>query len=466
MSDINLNKLFRQSRRICKSDDSDFKEQAEVIIDKLYIAEKSPKWAEAIGEIIPRIFARDVNTGYALFHKKDVLKKIWELYTRSSKINVENQGYPPWQKKNKRHKVACLTGIFFDGIAPTKAIVDFALNLDTSIFEPVVISTNQFFTHGRRIGREVPDATNTFIGHHLAYAGIEIISLEACNSNTELAHNLINKCHENAIDMVVSNASAFSFPEACLAASGVVKSFFNMHRGFPLYSGNIDAICHFIPETRKTQLGLWEEEGGKVIEYDTGIDVQVLPPKPDNGDVVYFITVSNHLVDRLNPEFCEFITGILLDHPQVRYTLLGEAEPNALRDKFPENVRHQIECPGPQNEPAKILGWLRSSDIYINEFPVGGGRALLEAMNAELPVIAMRCGSSHVENIGATIVGPTAIQEFSVNKYKELLVKLITDKDKRIALGKSLRERVENVFDVRKTVKDLSEEILKIHLSK
>ena len=89
-----------------------------------------------------------------------------------------------------------------------------------------------------------------------------------------------------------------------------------MHRGFPLYSGNIDAICHFIPETRKTQLGLWEEEGGKVIEYDTGIDVQVLPPKPDNGDVVYFITVSNHLVDRLNPEFCEFITGILLDHPQ------------------------------------------------------------------------------------------------------------------------------------------------------
>ena len=55
MSDINLNKLFRQSRRLCKSDDSDFKEQAEVIIDELYIAEKSPKWAEAIGEIIPRI---------------------------------------------------------------------------------------------------------------------------------------------------------------------------------------------------------------------------------------------------------------------------------------------------------------------------------------------------------------------------------------------------------------------------
>lgn len=468
MSDIELSRLFRQTRKACKSDDEEFKKASLKIINQLMSLNKNRQWAETVGEIIPRIFARDINTGYDLFHDEKVMQQLWDLYTAATPLIVKDLDIQKWsEQKNSKCKIVIITGVFWDDLAPSRAVCDFARNLDSEIFEPVIICTNQFFTHKRRIGAEVPGENNTLLGHQMKQIGIPVISFEPCESNTQLAEILIEKCQELEPDIIVSNASPFGFPDACLASSGIAGAFFDMHQGFPMYANDIDAICHFVPETKDTQLSLWERKGGKVFSYDFGIPVSdEIPERHDNGDKVYLITVSNHLTDRLSKEFCKMVSEVMLEYSHVHYTLVGNGKEDILKAKFPRELHTRIECVGALNDENQIAGWLLSSDIYLNEFPVGGGRSLLESMAVKLPIIAMRCGERHVEKIGASYVGDEAILEYSPEKYKELLKRLIEDKNYRISLGQKFRKRLEDVYNIRITVKKLSEEMYELYEKK
>ena len=468
MSDIELSRLFRQTRKACKSDDEEFKRASLKIFNRLVDLNKNRQWAEAVGEIIPRIFARDINTGYDLFHDEKVMQQLWDLYSTATPLIVENLDIQKWSgQKASKCKIIVITSVFWDDIAPSRAVCDFARSLDPEIFETVIICTNQFFTHKRRIGAEVPGENNTLLGHQMKQIGIPVISLEPCESNTHLAELLIEKCQELEPDIIVSNASPFGFPDACLASSGIAGAFFDMHQGFPMYADNIDAICHFVPETKETQLSLWERQGGKVLSYDFGIPVSdKVPEKHDNGDKVYLITVSNHLTDRLSEEFCNLVSEVMLEYQNVHYTLVGKSTEEILKAKFPSKLHSRIECVGAINDENQIAGWLLCSDIYLNEFPVGGGRALLESMAMQLPIIAMRCGERHVENIATSFVGDEAILEYSSEKYRECLIKLIEDKEYRHKTGQKLRKRLEDVYDIRITVKKLGEEIYELYQKK
>ncbi|MCM8532607.1 MAG: glycosyltransferase [Lentisphaeraceae bacterium] len=468
MSDKILNQLFRRTRKCCKSSDQDFPINAEEILHNLSNCTRTQEWAQTVGEIVPRLFARDINTGYNFFHNEEKMEQVWILYKDATKLIIENLNYPEWQgQKGSKCKVAIVTSVFWDDIAPSRAVCDFALNLDRTVYEPLIINTNQFFTHKRKIGAEVPGASNTNLGLKMTQNNIPVISLAPCESNTELARSLIRSCLENNVDMVVSNTSQFGFPDACLATSQVTGCFFDMHQGFPLYSSHVDAICHFIPETRKAQLSLWEKEGGKVVSYNFGMPfLETIPEKPNNGEKVYLITVSNHLSERLSTEFCQTIQDVLEQFDHVHYTLVGNGDPAKLKEKFPLHLQPRIECTGAIEDEAQITGWLVCSDIYVNEFPVGGGRAILEAMMLELPVIAMKSGESHVEKIAASFVGDDAIDHLNPTLYKSKLCSLIENKESRLQLGRKLRKRVKDVYDIRTTVKDLSNDLYKIYQNK
>ena len=51
-------------------------------------------------------------------------------------------------------------------------------------------------------------------------------------------------------------------------------------------------------------------------------------------------------------------------------------------------------------------------------------------------------------------------------KYKELLKRLIEDKNYRISLGQKFRKRLEDVYNIRITVKKLSEEMYELYEKK
>lgn len=471
-----LQNAYREARKILQNTAAqsfkplnDFNEKAEKIINALYAHKTNDDYfAHVAGESIPRIFAADVSTGYLFFHNRKNLEKIWSIYNRASRI-IASKGKLPeiTRRKTFPFRIACVTSIFSDCIGPAKDIADLALYLDRKLFEPVVISTNQFNTIRRLHSSSVPGQSNTNMGIELAKNGINVISIPEQNNIADLSLKLIETCLEEKIDIVVSNASIFSFPEACLAVSGAALSFFDFHRGFPLYSDGVDAILHWLKSTREKQLSLWLEKGGKVIDYNYILKVPQISKRPEKkDDMVYFITASNYLERRLSPEFCEIVSRLMMEFPNIRYQLIGACDVNMVKPKFNPAVLDRIEFKGPVRDEILMMAYFANADIYLNEFPVGGGRVVLEAMSAYLPVIAMKSGDLHVENIAAEQVGEFAIDEYSPEKYYALVKELVTSREKREKAGLAMRKRIEEVYDFKKNVDFLASKMLEIHMDK
>ena len=283
-----LMEIFRKARRYMREgmkerfshEQEGFRDFANEAVDTLirHLPEADNYYASVAGEVIPRIFATDVVTGYRFFHDHDTIKKLWAIYNRATEIVAARIPIKRAFRHKPPYKTAFISAMFSDYIAPAKALANFALHVPREQFSPMLIVTNQVETMERRNGYSVVGFNQMNIGRALLDQGIDIVGLPAQSDLETLAMLLIDICAQYEVDIVVTNASMFSFPEACLARSGVVGSLFDMHRGFPLYVNGIDAILHWVAATRESQLGPWLEQGGKVIDYHDGISVPPCPP--------------------------------------------------------------------------------------------------------------------------------------------------------------------------------------------
>ncbi|OGV50462.1 MAG: hypothetical protein A2X49_14835 [Lentisphaerae bacterium GWF2_52_8] len=462
--------LFSALQKNALGDVASRHSQMERIINAL--AEWNPKdqvFAALAGEIIPLLFTVDVPTGYALFHRREIIEKVWAIYGSAAPTIAKSADVPRLVSRRKKEpfKIACISSIFSDFIAPAQAMVNFATALDKADFSPVFISTNQFFTHEKRIGENGLGDWNIGLGTELARAEIPVLTIPGQESISSLSSKLIGLCAEQEIDIAVSNASVFGFPDACLAISGATVSFFDLHQGFPLYADGIDAILHFNSSTRAAQLGPWEERGGRVLDYCFGVEILTLPDKhPAPNGTVYLITVSNHLDSRMDGPFCSIVSRLLMEFPQLHYQFVGACDETLVRSKFPSELAERLEFSGAVRDRALLTAYLMNSDIYLNEFPVGGGRSVLEAMAASLPVVTMRSGDLHVESLGADFVGEDSIIGLEPEKYYGLVKALVLSPSLRRSMGNRMRMRAENLFDMRKNYRELSERILNIHCAK
>lgn len=424
-------------------------------------------YAATAGEVISRLFSIDVCTGYSFFHDDAVIRKVWAIYDAAAAVVVKKFDRPRELRRKPPYKIACISMVFGDAIAPVKALSSFAMALDRELFDPLVLITNQLDTM-RRFSKGMRAYFDTEIGRKLINCGIPIAGIPTQENMTDLAGQLIKNCYDLEIDIVVSNGSAFCFPEACLACSSGIGSFFNMHRGFPLYSSGVDAILHWVKATRQQQLGPWLEAGRKVIDYRDGISVPPLPEKMPDKDpsVVRLITASNHLAKRLTPEFCAMINRIMKDFPQTHYSLIGGGEKEEILSRFAPGVRKRITCHGSVLGIENIMKIFLECDIYLNEFPVSGVRVCLEAMCSCLPVVTMKCGDMHVNATAAEHVGDFAIMENDPEKYYQLTRELIIDQDKRRSVGMALRQRMEEQYDHNISFGKLSLDLLRAHEEK
>jgi glycosyltransferase involved in cell wall biosynthesis len=61
---------------------------------------------------------------------------------------------------------------------------------------------------------------------------------------------------------------------------------------------------------------------------------------------------------------------------------------------------------GPQEDIRPVV---RACNVFLNEYPEGGGNTVLEAMGCGIPVVAMKAGARHAESIGAILAGEHAV---------------------------------------------------------
>jgi len=448
-----------------------FDDLAQRALDFFYehLADADEHYAEMAAEIFPRLFACDVATGYRFFHNHVVIGKMWEIYSRATALGIGVLKLAPRRfRREPPYKVACITSMFSDYLAPVKTLVNFAINMDRSLFTPVMIITNQTNTMERRGEFQILPFHQTVLGKQLVDAGIDIAGIATQENVMRLSQYLVEICDQMEIDMMVTNGSPFSFPEACVARSGVVGASFDLHQGFPLYVDGMDAIMHFARSTREIQLGPWLAKGGTVIDYLDGIEIMALPePRPAHDPAqVVFLTVSNYLGQRLSAEFCATVSRILRDCPQAVYRLAGPADQQEIAARFDPAVRNRLVFVGALTGREQTTAEYLQADIYLNEFPVSGVRVCLEAMCAELPVVTMVSGELHVNRTAADHVGEFALPQYDPEQYYQRVMRLVREPEWRRQVGGELRQRMETLYDYRKNFAELGRRMVEIYRNK
>jgi hypothetical protein len=136
---------------------------------------------------------------------------------------------------------------------------------------------------------------------------------------------------------------------------------------------------------------------------------------PEHATVL--VQASNALAKRMSRgEFARDLARFMTARPNVWWVGGGawdEASEDARRvmEKFGEvdaggqMVASRLRFLGAQED---VRGVVKACDIFLNEYPEGGGNSVIESMGCGVPVVALRAGERHAERIGADLVADPA----------------------------------------------------------
>lgn len=173
------------------------------------------------------------------------------------------------------------------------------------------------------------------------------------------------------------------------------------------------------------------------------------------ADSLILTTISNHLDTRLTPTMCQAIGEILQRCPQAVYAPMGKVvHPERLRAFFETYaVNDRVIFLGPCENPSQ---YARSMHLYLNEFPMGSGLAILDAMAAGCPIVSMydEHGSQQAR-YGGTFLGlDYVVKTGRKEDYVELACRLIQDPILYEKWSKHTLKQYEKYADVRQYVED------------
>lgn len=184
---------------------------------------------------------------------------------------------------------------------------------------------------------------------------------------------------------------------------------------------------------------------------------------PDHNRIL-LTTVSLNLFNRLSPEFCDCIAKILKREKRAHYYPIGDPlYPDYFMSFFKERkVQDQVHFLGFQKNPSDFT---RSMDIYLNEFPVGSGLALLEAMAAGLPIVSMYDEKDPMPaaRMGAYFGKEKMITSLKNEDYVNLCCRLIEEPKLLAAWKKEALQSYEMRTDAKKYAHDFEKLILKTY---
>ena len=79
------------------------------------------------------------------------------------------------------------------------------------------------------------------------------------------------------------------------------------------------------------------------------------------------------------------IINILRRIPEAFYLPIGSPLPKEAFESYPD-IKNRIIFLGNQKNPPNMI---RSMDLYLNDFPIGGELSVIEALAAGLPIVSM-----------------------------------------------------------------------------
>jgi glycosyltransferase involved in cell wall biosynthesis len=224
----------------------------------------------------------------------------------------------------------------------------------------------------------------------------------------------------------------------------------NMSIGLPLPVAGVDMIISNNPQTYQRDRGTYEQDGfvTRCVETSGG-DAQrgKDASKQDRLalaiplEAKVLISVSNKLEHRmLAGNFAEKLLAFLQRRKDVCWIGVGRGEFSRIRElAVSRGVASRMLVVQNQTDPTP---WVKMADVFLNEYPEGGGNSVIEAMGTGVPVVALHAGVRHAECIGAILVGDQdSIRGNDTEKYWARVEAWVDDPQARADAGKRQQER-------------------------
>ena len=139
-------------------------------------------------------------------------------------------------------------------------------------------------------------------------------------------------------------------------------------------------------------------------------------------------TISNHLENRLSEKMRWAIGEILRRCPNAYYLPMGQVPDNSkvVKQLSSLEVGNRVKFLGSVACPSQLA---RSMHLYLNEFPFGGGIALLDAMAAGCPLVSMydTAGPPQAKYVGIYYGMDRVVTSNKPEDYVDLACRLLTD---------------------------------------
>jgi glycosyltransferase involved in cell wall biosynthesis len=287
----------------------------------------------------------------------------------------------------------------------------------------------------------------------------EVTVLPAQGTFLDAAARGIEAARAFAPDVAVFTASPACAVQTAMAAARVAPVQVCLNIGVPLLSRGIDAVIYNNPlkEARDAEfvraLGI-AVTGVLTSGGDAHAGAQVAPfPRQELGlpeGVPVVACMSNVLARRmLAGTFAADLVAFLRRNPDVWWLGIGFCDPEPVRAYLRgledgADIARRCVFTGGWSKP---WGMIKSCDVVLNEYPEGGGNAVIESMGCGVPVVAMRAGDRHAEAIGAVLVGPDAIPAPDIAAYWALAERWIRNPAEARAAGERQRARAQAQLD-------------------
>ncbi|MBU0899819.1 glycosyltransferase family 4 protein [bacterium] len=456
----------------------DFTEVLNAIVKFARQAFKSQRFdlaLEAYSVIYAELFSRKYDPQGL---DEDLSKEAEEAYREITGVCKKKIAYllkKPTKKKDKINLAHVVGNLIDDTHSPSKLVKGFINFHDYERFNLSVFSSEVY------VKRDNPcfPVYNTLPSSYrrapklvslMKEKKVKFFATPVDGSQTESALILAQELISNDIDIAIFHSSMASSIDCIVAGLKTVPLQIVLSHGGDVRSGGIDAVLYLNETPYEVNKDYWKKRGVKAFSLEGFFDVDeelkgTLPKKEEFNipkEAKVLITASNHLEKRLSEEFLEVVVKILKENKEAYYLVVGRGNLDKQKDLLQRaGVVERVIFTGPRQDAPLLI---KMADVYLNEFPAGGGFTTLEAMAAKKPIAAMNYSQEHTQCIAANYIGKDlAIKSKDYQGYLELTNKLIRDEEYRLSIGEKMRKRYEEKHSPLEVVRDYEEVILKLY---
>jgi hypothetical protein len=365
--------------------------------------------------------------------------------------------------QQRRLRLAHITTQVVDGShAPSRLLRTLVRNHNRDVFDLSVLLTEGFVLRPNeypvRAGHSAPSterAPKTL--QAFREAGVEVVIADPGMDFRETAQGFARKISDEKIDVAVFHGPDFIHHAIAAQCDVPVRVLFE-HGSLPGHPGFDIAVASAESAEGVERLKpRFAAIGTELVRNPHVVDArESWGPDPYPNSVfglpegaLILTTISNHLEHRLSEAMCLAIVEILRRCPNAYYAPMGPVRKDSRVARFfaGTDVASRVAFLGTTACPSQCA---RSMHVYLNEFPFGGGIALLDALAAGCPIVSMHDenGPAQAKYVGIYYGMDRVVTTLNPADYVNLACALVTDSEMRREWRQAAIRRYEQHSDV------------------